>query len=278
MTIHSLVDRFRQLFSWLWYRHQWTVWELLAVTGSILLLSLWVAKKRRDQRKARALTHLIRQSSSVIGTRLASRNHSPAAATDLKRPRLPFLTGRQNGQMSATEPATASNQTTGLLQHKILKRQQTEAYLQQQLDELKTANEKLQSQNSQCKEAEDRLRRRMARLLATGKKLRQKLERLERAEETLWREPDAVASQQFGGSLGEVVRAKKHPKWSPLELLAAHRLSRGGPNSRGHDGEMLPINSKRCIDSRRTKEPLDVEKLKAIAALAKQIQSQSRRS
>lgn len=277
MTIHSLVDRFRQLLSWLWYRHEWTAWELTAAAAAILLLLLLsAAKKRRDQRKARAMTPLLRQSSSVIGPRLASRNLTPTATTDLKRPCLPFLTGRNN-QITASESATASDHATAEPQHETIKDQQTEAHLRQQLSELKATNKKLQIENVHCKETEKRLRQRTARLLATGKKLRQELVTLEQTEQTLRSELDTL-SQRFAGRLPEGTRATKRPKWSPLDLLATRRLSRSGPNPREYESQLFPASPRQGFDSRRTKEPLDVEKLKAIAALARQIQSRPRRS
>lgn len=276
MTIHSFVDRFTQLFSWLYYRHQWEEWELLAAAGVVLLPLLWVAKKQRDERKARTSAHSIRQSLPIIGVKLAAGDYGRADVTDSKRHRLAFLAGKKNGAMKAAEPSIASNGRTRLLQHEIIKRQQTEAYLEQKLDELKAVNEKLRTQINQGKKTEEHLRRRMAKLLAAGKKLRQELGRLDQVKETLRRQPDAVAAQRFGGNLTEPMQARKHPKWPPLELLSASRLSRGGPNPRERDEEMLAVNPKRPTDSRRANEPLDVEKLKAIAALARQIQRQPR--
>jgi hypothetical protein len=89
--------------------------------------------------------------------------------------------------------------------------------------------------------------------------------------------PVAVVGQRFGDNLTQPMQTRKHPKWSPLELLAPSRLSRGGPNPQGRGEETLTVNAKRPIDSRRASQPLDVEKLKAIAALARQIQSRPRR-
>ena len=280
MTIHSFVDRFAQLFSWLYYRHQWEKWELLTVTGAVLLLLLWVAKKQRNERKARTCARPIRQSPPIIGVKLAAGNHDRADVTDSKRHLWAFLSGKKNGETNATAQSMASNEKTRLLQHEIIKRQQTEAHLSQYLDELKAANDKLQSQINHGKKTEEHLRRRMAKLLAAGKKLRQELGRLEQVEESLRMQPDpaAAVNQRFGDNLTEPMRARKHPKWLPLELLAASRLSRGDPNPRGRDGDMLTVNPKQPTDSRRANQPLDVEKLKAIAALARQIQSRPRRA
>ncbi len=279
MTIHSFVDRFAQLFSWLYYRHQWEVWELLAATGAVLLLLLsWVAKKQRDDRKARAWEHAIRQSSPIIGVKLAAGNHHLADVTDAKRPRLPFLAWKKNGEPNETEPLMSAVANTRPPQHETIKCQRTQAGLDQQLDELKATNEKLQSQINHSKKTEQQLRRRMARLLVAGKKMRQERGRLERAEEAIQRQPNPSASQRFGSNSAGPMQARKHPAWSPLELLATNRLSRCRLHPQGQDEEMLAVNPNQPPGSRRANQPLDVEKLKAIAALAKQIQSRPRRA
>lgn len=274
MTIHSLLDRFRQLLSWLWYQHEWTAWELTAAAGVVLLLLLWVAKKRQAERRTTAMTHLIRQSSSVIGPRLAGRNLTAAAETAIKRPRLPFLPVR-NGRDTATQSAIASDQTASLPPHETTRDQHTEPYLQQQLNQLKAANEKLQNQNTQCKQNEHRLQQRIARLLTTGKRLRQELTKLEHAEQTLRKEVNSVSQQLAGKHRGGT---GKHARWSPLELFAPDGLPRRNSHPQRYEADMLPLSLKRDMDSRRAKEPLDVEKLKAIAELARQIQSRPRRS
>ncbi len=282
MTIHSFMNRWEQLFSWLYYRHQWEAWELLAVAGVVLLLLMWAVRKQRNESeaRARALAHPIHQNPPIIGARLAARSHGSVAVTDPKRHRLVFLSGNKNGRTNATEPSITSSGNTGLLPQETAGHQQTEAYLQRRLDELKTTSEKLQNQNSQGKQTEERLRRRMARLLAAGKKLRQDLSKLERSEELLRKQANQVAAvgQRFGDNPSQAMQAREHPRWSPLELLAPGRLSRGGANPQGGDEETFTMDSKRPTDTRRASEPLDVEKLKAIAALARRIQSRPRRA
>lgn len=280
MTIHSLVGTFRQLFLWLCYRHQWTVWELLALSGGILLLLLLLrtAKKQRDERRVRMAAHLLQQNPPIIGIKLARGKRGMEDVANSKAHLLASFSGKKRGTKSAIELPTAAA-TAQTPRREVMEHQQTDAHLfSRQLDELKTINEQLQNQISQSKRNEEHLRRRMARLLNTGKKLRQELGKLERTKEVPLRQPDTVTSQRFGGTLTGLVHDKTHSKWSPLELLAAHRLSRGGPNPRGHDDAMPTANQERGINSRRANEPLDVEKLKAIAALARQIQGQSRRS
>ncbi len=282
MTIHSFMDRWAQLFSWLYYRHQWETWELLTVAGAVLLLLTWVARRLRNEREARvrALAHPIQQNPPIIGARLAARSHSPVAVADPKRHRLAFLSGHKNGQTNATESSIAASANTGLLPQETTRGQQTDAYLQQRLDELKTTGEKLQSQNNQGKQIEERLRRRMAKLLAAGKKMRQEISKLEQSEELLRKQASQAAAvgQQFADGLAQAMQTRKQPKWSPLELLAPGRFSRGGDSPRGHGEEAFTIDPKRPTDSRRASEPLDVEKLKAIAALAKRIQGRPRRA
>jgi len=258
MTIHGLVDKLTQLFYRLCYSHQWQGWEVLTAAGAavLLLVIIWTARKRRDEKRAATRVQMIHQSPSIIGARLAARSQSLADAADVKRRRLPFIAGRNGGQVCAAESAAALGRDAGLLQQQTATRQQTEASLQRQLDELQSINEKLQSQNNHCKQTEDRLRRRMAKLMAAGKKLRQQRCRPEQTEETL----------------------RKQPRWSPLEILAPGRIYRNSRNAQGPGEETLTVDSHRTADSRRSREPLDVEKLKAIAALARRIQSRPRRA
>jgi len=279
MTIHTFVDKLTQLFWWLYYRHQWQTWEALAVAGAaaLLLLATWALRKQRDKREARARAQMIHQGVPTIGIRLAARNHNPVSVTEPKRRRLPFVAGQNNGETCPAEPSTASSRTAGPLQNDAVTRQQTEACLQQQLEELKAINEKLQSQNNQCKQTEDRLRRRMVKLMAASKKLRQQLGKPEETEESLRRQADAGAAQRIGDNLARPMKARTQAKWSPLDILAPNRLYRNGRNARRQGEEPLTMDADRP-SSRRTREPLDVEKLKAIAALAKQIQSRPRRA
>lgn len=278
MTIHNLVDRLMQLFSWLYYRRRWEQWELLTAAGAILLLLLWAAKKQRDERKARTRAQAIPQGPPIIGAKLAARNPVRADATDSKRQRLVVPTGDKSGMPNGIEPSAASSENTRTVGRANSVFAQAEPSLQfdQQLDELKAANERLQSQINEHEKTEQRLRRRMGKLLAAGKRLRQEVGRLDQADETLQRRPDPAAAQRFGDDLDEPIQARKHSKRLPFEFATASGLSRTAPNPQGRDEEMLPVDPKRPADSRRAKEPLDIEKLKAIAALARQIQSRPR--
>ncbi|UCC96290.1 MAG: hypothetical protein JSW66_10625 [Phycisphaerales bacterium] len=252
MTIHSFVDRFTELFSWLYYRHQWQEWELLTIAGVVLVPLLWVAKKQREERKLREYARPIRQSSPIIGIKLAAGRHSEVDVTDSKKRRLVFFAGKRNERTNTPEPSDTSDEKVRRLQREIIKRQQAEASLEQQLAELRADNKNLQSQINEGKKAEERLRQQTVKLLAANKRLQQ-------------------------GLTGEK-QVEEHPKGKTLELLAADRLPRGGLGPRGQDSVVLAAPPKRPTDSRHANEPLDVQKLKAVAALAKQIQSRPRRA
>lgn len=243
MTIHSFVNRLTELFSWLYYRHPWQEWELLTIGVVVLVPLVWVAKKQRDERKAREYARPIRQSLPIIGIKLAASRHSQVDVTDSKKRRLTLFANKRNERTDAPEPSDTSDEKVRRLQHEIIKRQQTEARLEQQLAELKSDNKRLQSQINESKLTEKHLRQQTVKLLAVNKKLHQRLAREKHARE----------------------HAKGH------ELLAAERLYRG---------DLSPRRPDALADHRprHTNEPLDVQKLEAIAALARQIQSRTRRA
>lgn len=248
MTIHSFVDRFTELFSWLYYTHQWQEWELLTIAGVVLMPLMWVARKQRKERRAREYARPIRQSSPIIGIKLAA--SSQTGVTDSKKRRFAFFAGTRNQRTHALDTPDLSDEKVRRLQHEIIKREQTEAGLEQQLAELRADNKRLQKQINESKLAEEHLRQQMVRLQAAKKKLQHRLKK-ERKSEELVKEP---------------------------EFLAADKLYRGDLRPRRPDNGILTDQPKGGTDFRHTNDPLDVQKLEAIAALARRIQSRPRRA
>ena len=72
MNVESLIYRFTQYFSWLYYR-QWEKWELLTIAITVLVLLLLLGGARR---KARANLRRLQERSPIIGIRLAERGGS----------------------------------------------------------------------------------------------------------------------------------------------------------------------------------------------------------
>jgi uncharacterized membrane protein YhaH (DUF805 family) len=66
MTVESLINRFIQYASWLYYR-QWQKWELVAVVVTIVVLLLLLGAWRRSALSVRRL----HERSPIIGLRLA---------------------------------------------------------------------------------------------------------------------------------------------------------------------------------------------------------------
>jgi predicted RNase H-like nuclease (RuvC/YqgF family) len=221
MTLHSFVARLTQLFSWLYYQHQWEEWELLAIAGAALVPLLLIARLQRKERIGRIYTHHGRERSSIIGIKLADGKRGQAEVTDSKKNRLGFP-ARNKNKRDATKEADSSNEQIRQLQCQITKHQEVEARLEQQLAELTAANEKLQHEMSEMKQAEG------------------------------------------------------HPRRQALDLLGANKAPPESLNRPDQDTHMLRENPKHPTDSRRTNEPLDIEKLKVIAALARQIQERPR--
>lgn len=277
MTLHSFVGRLTQLVSWLYYQHQWEEWELLAIASAALVPLLLIARQQRKESAGRIYTHHDGERSPIIGVKLADGKRGRSEITDSKKARLGYFARRRNKQDDATKQVHSSNEQIRQLQCEIAKCRQVEARLEQQLAELTAANEKLQHEISESKQTEERLQQQTIKLLAANKKLQEGLPH-KRIEGFLKKQADSVpaANKHPRSNDAEDMQAEEHPRRQALELLATDKLPPDSLNPRDQDTGVLRENPKRPTDSRHTNEPLDVEKLKAIAALARQIQERPR--
>ena len=96
------------------------------------------------------------------------------------------------------------------------------------------------------------------------------------AEEQLKQQADELtaANEQLQGEIAERKQAEKQFKQQSAELTTANEQSKGEIAER-EQAEKMPINSTEPAEETKEPqrgEPLDVQKLKAIAALAKQLQ------
>ncbi len=272
MTLNSFVDRLTQLFSWLYYQYQWEEWELLAVAGVVLIPLLWIARRQRKERAGRIPPHQDRERPPIIGVKLVNGRHSQGEVTDSKKSRSGYLARDKNGQDGLTQEADDSREQIRQLQSEIAKHRQAESRLEQQLAELTATNAKLQHEIDEIKQTEERRRQQTTKLLATNRRLQQGPTRSKRVEEYLPKQADSVpAANRHPMSNGpEDVQAEQDPRRH--ELLDADQLPPERLNRRDQDPGTPREHRKRSTDSRLANEPLDVEKLKAIAALARQIQ------
>ncbi len=92
-----------------------------------------------------------------------------------------------------------------------------------------------------------------------------------------------AANEKLKHEINEVKQAEEHLQQQTVELLAANKeLQEGRSGRKRVEGSVqgqtnsAPATDKHPTDSKHANEPLDVEKLKAIAALARQIQQRPR--
>ena len=225
MTLHSFVDRLTQLFSWLYYQHQWEEWELLAIAIAVLIPLFLIAIRQRKERAGRIYTHHDRGRSPIIGVKLANGKHKPPEITDSKKVRSHSTAIGKNKQDEVIPQIDSSNEQIRQLQCEIARHRQAETRLEQQLAELTATNEKLKHEINEVKQAEEHLQEQTVELLAAKKKLQEGRSGRKRVEKAIQGQTDPAPAT-----------------------------------------DTIPT------DSKHANEPLDVEKLKAIAALARQIE------
>lgn len=88
-----------------------------------------------------------------------------------------------------------------------------------------------------------------------------------------------AANEKLKQEIDEIKQAEEHLQKQPIKLLAANKSLQEGHGGRKRAEESIhdqtnstPAAHKQTTDPKHANEPLDVEKLKAIAALARQIQ------
>jgi predicted RNase H-like nuclease (RuvC/YqgF family) len=248
----------------------------LAIAVAALVPLLLIARQQRRKKVARGYALQVRERSPIIGVKLANGKQSQQAVADLKKSRLARFLPKQDKERAATD-LDGSIEQIKRLQDEIARRRQAEAGLEQRLTELTAAGERLQCEISESKQAEERLKQQIADLLAANERLQQGLAKHKRVEEFLTRQIDRVPA---GGSElrhDAAADGQTEPiKQQTLDVPAAQELSQDSQNQPEQDREIPREDPKQRPRSRRTREPLDVEKLKAIAALAKQIQERPR--
>ena len=278
MTLHSFVDRLTQLFSWLYYQHLWEEWELLAIGVVVLVPLLVIARRQRKERTCRIYTHHDPERSPIIGVKLANGKHSPSEITDSKKAHSHSVARGKSKQDDVIKQLAGSNEQIKELQCEIARHRQAEARLERQLAELTAANEKLKHEINEFKQAEEHLQQQTVELLAMNKELQEGCGGRKRAEGSIQEQTDLapVIDKHPRSDDAENTPTEEHAVRQPLSLIDADKPSSQDLHRPDQDASMLAEKTKHPTDSKRTNEPLDVEKLKAIAALAKQIQQRPR--
>jgi hypothetical protein len=247
MTVNNLIYKLTKYFSWLCFRH-WERWELLIIVLIALVLLLLIIWQNRKGTTRNVYANQIRERSPIIGVKLAD-TKSHLKTEDFKKNRPASLSDKHTKQKKTKEQLEKLNKQIQLLQLEINKRKQNEIRLEQQVVELKTANKELKQKATAynlSKQAEQYPKQQIKEVPAIKEHPQQELAKSQKAKQT---------------QTGESTASKKPSKNKSIE-----------PNW------MLREKTEQVRISKELKEePLDVQKLKAIADLAKKIQGQRRK-
>jgi chromosome segregation ATPase len=263
MTLDSFV---RRLLRWLYYEHQWEEWEVLMIAIPALVLLLLIM--RRQRKAAAVITHAdhILERSPIIGVKLKRRGEEIDDLKEGRPARAQTRREKKEKLKQATEWLERLNDRIGQLQTEIIKRSQTEESLNQNVAELTAANEQLRHKIAEGKQAEGCLEQKALEPAAICERLKRKI-----AEHTQANGQHEHTVGDHNRTVERVEQQTSKPLFTseqPQQRLGEYRQTDGTPG----DG------AQQAKKTRRQSEPLDVEKLQAIAALAKQIQRRPHRA
>jgi len=250
MTVSNLTDKLISFFSWLYFRH-WERWELLIIVLICLVLLLLIVWQQRKGAIKSVYVNQVRERSPIIGVKLAD-NRSHLRIEDLKQSRSATLSTKHTKQAKTKEQLENLNQHVQQLQYEISKHKQTEEHLKHQVTELttelKTANEQLR-QNA-----------------AVSNHIEQK------AKQQILEVP--AIKEQPSHETAESSTVKQQAKQHASETKTTPKTSKRRINIRRQPDRLIREKTEQVKLSKELREqPLDVEKLKAMADLAKKIQN-----
>jgi hypothetical protein len=275
MTVNNLIYKLTKYFSWLYFRH-WERWELLIIVLISLALLLLIIRQYRKGTARNVYVNQFRERSTIIGANLAD-TRSRLKNQDLKKDRSASLSKKHKKEKKTKEQLENLNKQIQLLQLEISKHEQNEKLLEQQITELTAANNKLQEKtviNHRAAQSD----RQPAGAPASVDNLRQKITKNRQSEQYSERQIMEVpgANEQ---PRQEVAKSQKNEQQSSNRIGQALRnLSRQRVLESLQPDRTLREKTEHFKTSKEVREePLDVQKLKAIAELAKQIQGRRRR-
>jgi hypothetical protein len=275
MTVNDIIYGVAKYFSWLYFRH-WEKWELLIIVLISVVLLLLMVRQQRKGTARKAYANQSRERSPIIGVKLAdTRRHAKSRYP--KRDRPASLSKKDKKEKKTKEQLENLNKQIQLLQLEISKHEQNEKLLEQQITELTAANNKLQEKtviNHRAAQSD----RQPAGAPASVDNLRQKITKNRQSEQYSERQIMEVpgANEQ---PRQEVAKSQKNEQQSSNRIGQALRnLSRQRVLESLQPDRTLREKTEHFKTSKEVREePLDVQKLKAIAELAKQIQGRRRR-
>ena len=277
MTVNNLIYKLIKYFSKLYFRH-WERWELLIIVLISLVLLLLIIWQHRKSTNRSVYVNQVRKRSPIIGVKLAD-NRSHLKIEDLKKDGLASFPKKHAKLRKTKEQLEKLNEQVQQLQYEISKHKQTEARLECQVTELTAANEKLQhiaTVNNQVKQSDKQQR---AEALASDDKHRQKIAEHKQAEQQPKQQiiEVSVVKEKPQPESAESSTVKQQAMPQIGELTASKKQSKRRANARRQSDRILREKTEKVRVSKELREqPLDVQKLKAMAELAKQIQGRPR--
>ena len=252
MTVNNLIYKLAKYFSWLYFRH-WERWELLIIVLISLALLLFIIWQQRKATTRRVYVNQVRDRSPIIGVKLAD-NRSRHEIENLKKDGSASFPKKYAKLKKTKEQLHKLNEQVQQLQYEINKHKKTEVRLQNQVKELKAANEKLRQNTAVSNRVEQ------------SKKQQPKQSIIEVPGVKEHPENKSVKSNTV----------KKRVRQQLGDLKAAQKPSKSKISRQKQPGRIVREKTEQVKVSRELREqPLDVDKLKAMAELAKRIQKRS---
>lgn len=255
MTIDSFIRRLDHTFSWLYYKHQWAEWELLVIAIIAMFLLLLILKRQKNAGLRNTNSDQTSQRSPIIGIKLADHHHNRQVIEDVKE-RHSDLIAQFNGRKKRKVVAKHIENLNGQIRQ-------------------------LHSAINKYKEMEDCFIEKITELTADNEKLRDEVEKYKQQE---LRENEPIATEidreQAASQPQQIVEpVKLEVMDSPSTEGYAYKTSQHLQRmvmEKHQDDKTSEEEIEQPKRSRRDDEPLDIQKLKAIAALARQIQGHPR--
>ena len=279
MTVNILIYKITKFFSTLYFR-QWEIWELLLIVSISLVLLLFIVWQQRKAATKRIHVNQFRERSPIIGVKLAD-NRSHLKIEDVKKKGLASSPKKKAKQRKTKEQVDKLNEQVQQLQYEISKHMQVEARLEHQVKELTSTNEKLRQNTIVSTPVEQSKKQQPAEVSTPIDKLQQKIAESKQAEQKpkqQIKEVPAVTEQSQQES-DESSAVRQQTQQQIGELKADLKLPKSRIIARRRSDRMLREKTEPArIPKELREQPLDVEKLKAIAELAKQIQGRRPRA
>ncbi len=275
MTIDSFIRRLDRTFSWLYYKHQWAEWELLLIAIIAMALLFWILKRQKNALARSTYNNQSTQHSSIIGIKLADHHHNRQVIEDVKEHRsdlIAQLSGKKKRKVVAKHIESLNGQIMQL-QNAINKYKDMEDRFVEKIAELTVVNEQLRNEVEKYKHEEQPTQQSPDESVFVDEPQEKELPENELTSARIEHEQDASQPQRVVESLKLEVRDSTSAERCAYKTNRQHHrmvIAELQGNETSEEDTEQPRHLK------RDDEPLDVQKLKSIAELARQIQGYPR--